>query len=113
MHLKNFSIIIRNGKVELSPAYDFLNSSIIISSKEEVALPLNGKKNNIKKTDIIDYYGVKRMGLSEKIIDSELVKITKAIPLLRQLTDVSFLSDDMKQQYHELLNNRLKRLSLI
>jgi serine/threonine-protein kinase HipA len=112
MHLKNFSIIIRNGKVELSPAYDFLNSSIIISSQEEVALPLNGKKNNIKKTDIIDYYGIKRLALTEKIINSELVKIMKALPLWRQLIDVSFLSDGMKQQYHEILNNRLKRLSL-
>ena len=30
MHLKNYSIIIRNDKVELSPAYDLLNSSIVL-----------------------------------------------------------------------------------
>jgi len=29
MHLKNFSLITRNEKVELAPAYDFLNTTIV------------------------------------------------------------------------------------
>jgi serine/threonine-protein kinase HipA len=63
--------------------------------------------------DFIDYYGIKRMGLSEKITDSELVKIKKASSLWQNIIAVSFLSGPMKQQYQDLLNNRLKRLSLI
>ena len=31
-HLKNFSLIRRNDKVEMSPAYDLLNSTIVIDS---------------------------------------------------------------------------------
>ncbi|HEX4044769.1 MAG TPA: HipA domain-containing protein, partial [Gammaproteobacteria bacterium] len=41
MHLKNFSLIVRNQIVSLSPAYDLLNSTIAQeNSKEEIALPL-------------------------------------------------------------------------
>ena len=29
MHLKNYSVIVRDNKVELSPAYDLLNTTII------------------------------------------------------------------------------------
>lgn len=45
MHLKNFSLITRDQKIMLSPVYDLLNSTIAMgSAKEEIALPLNGKK---------------------------------------------------------------------
>jgi len=110
MHLKNFSIIVKNNKVELSPAYDLLNSSIVLSSQEELALPLNGKKNNIKKSDIIDYYGIQRMGLTDKIISGELTKIKNALPIWRKLIKISFLSEGMKEKYLELLENRIERL---
>ncbi len=110
MHLKNFSIIVRNNKVELSPAYDLLNSSIIVSSRDELALTLNGKKNNIKKSDIIDYYGIKHMGLPEKMIHTELTKIKDALPIWRNLINISFLSPNMKEKYLVLLNDRATRL---
>ncbi len=42
MHLKNFSLIHRNDKIELSPAYDLLNTTIILANPvEEMALPLS------------------------------------------------------------------------
>jgi serine/threonine-protein kinase HipA len=110
MHLKNFSIIVKNNKVELSPVYDLLNSSIVLSSQEELALPLNGKKNNIKKSDIIDYYGIQRMELTDKIISAELTKIKNALPIWRKLIKISFLSESMKEKYLELLENRTERL---
>ena len=48
MHLKNYSLITQKGKVRLSPAYDFLNSSIVLKGDiEEIALPVKGKKSNL------------------------------------------------------------------
>jgi len=47
MHLKNYSLIGYPGAVSLSPAYDFLNTRLVISEKddpEESALSINGKK---------------------------------------------------------------------
>ena len=53
MHLKNFSLI-RNedDEIMLSPAYDLLSTKLLIpKDKEDLALPLNGKKNNFRKKD--------------------------------------------------------------
>jgi serine/threonine-protein kinase HipA len=49
MHLKNFSLISRDEKHELSPAYDLLNSTLAMGggAREELALPLNGKKSKL------------------------------------------------------------------
>src|SRR5208282_995547 len=57
MHLKNFSLIRDKQRVELSPAYDLINTTIAIHAKEEIALPLRGKKSRLTSTDLIDYYG--------------------------------------------------------
>jgi hypothetical protein len=46
MHLKNFSLITRQGRVGLAPAYDFLNTTIALKhAREELALPLRGKNH--------------------------------------------------------------------
>lgn len=46
MHLKNFSLITnQDDDVTLSPAYDLLSTALLLpEDKEELALPLNGKK---------------------------------------------------------------------
>jgi serine/threonine-protein kinase HipA len=51
MHLKNFSMIRDDEVTSLTPAYDLINSTIVMNSKEEIALPLNGKKSNLKKRE--------------------------------------------------------------
>lgn len=108
MHLKNFSLITKNGKTTLAPIYDFLNSTIAIkNSEEEIALTLKGKKSNLKATDFIDYYGKERLQLSEKTIASILEQMKKATPEWKELLEISFLSDDMKEKYLGLLENRL------
>ena len=67
-HLKNWSLITRNNKIELSPAYDLLNSTIVLrgANIEELALPLAGKKRKLTRALLIDYYGRERLRLSEK-----------------------------------------------
>src|SRR3990167_2380222 len=59
MHLKNFSLITQDQKIMLSPAYDLLNSSIVLKNpKEEIALSLNGKKSNVTKQDFFKYFAL-------------------------------------------------------
>lgn len=108
MHLKNFSLITKNGKTTLAPIYDFLNSTIAIKNpEEEIALTLKGKKSNLKATDFIDYYGKERLQLNEKTIASILEQMKKATPEWKKLLEISFLSDDMKEKYLELLESRI------
>jgi len=111
MHLKNYSIIISNGKVELSPAYDLLNSTIVLKGDtEEIALSLKGKKSKLNKNILIDYFGRERCNLTDKIIERFLKKIQKEIPAWFNLIDISFLSSEMKDKYKNLLQKRIDTL---
>jgi serine/threonine-protein kinase HipA len=54
MHLKNFSLIEQDNIIKFSPAYDLLNTTISITNPiEEIALPIRGKKRNLKKSDLV------------------------------------------------------------
>jgi serine/threonine-protein kinase HipA len=111
MHLKNFSLITRDDKVELSPVYDLLNSTIAMrGAEDELALPLRGKMRNITRKDILEYFGRDRLALPGVIIDEDLDLFANAFAQWERLIGVSFLSDPMKTSYLELLVERRKRL---
>jgi serine/threonine-protein kinase HipA len=113
MHLKNFSVILRDGKVELSPAYDLLNTTIAITNaKEEIALPIDGRKNNLTRNVLIDYFGRERLKINDAVISDQLTRMTRALSGWKDLIDSSFLSAGMKQRFISLLNERENRLEL-
>lgn len=111
MHLKNFSLISQGQKTLLSPAYDLLNSTIAQKNcKEEIALPLSGKKNNLKKTDFFNYFAAERLGLNQTVITEITQQFQQAIAGWHTLIDHSFMSPVMQEKYHYLLEDRRKRL---
>lgn len=110
MHLKNFSLIRLPGKVELTPAYDLVNSAIVLHSEEELALPLAGKKKNLKREHFVDYYGQQRMNLRRDVLETEMGRFEKIIPEWKTFVQTSFLSQGMKVAYTRLIENRAKRL---
>lgn len=113
MHLKNFSIITRDNKIELSPAYDLLNTTIVLPNEpEEIALPLAGKKRNLNSKILIDYFGKERLNLNDKIISQVLDKIKSVFDNWEELIKTSFLSPQMKEKYFGLLKNRSDKLGL-
>ena len=114
MHLKNFSVITHEGKTELSPAYDFLNSTIVLKGEiEEIALPINGKKKNLNRSSLIDYFGKERCGLTDIVIEKNIDSIKAVLPQWFDMIDISFLSAEMKEKYVNLLQKRIKVLGLI
>lgn len=111
LHLKNLSLISRNDKVELSPAYDLLNSTITRAKvEEEMALPIQGKKSHFKRAHLVDYFGKERLGLDLFLLEKELSKFETALDTWIELISKSFLSSEMKQKYVSLIKNRLTRL---
>lgn len=113
MHLKNFSLIRRNGKVELSPAYDLVNTTIALTTAtEELALSLAGKKSKLTFEDMINYFGKERLGLSETVLKDEMECIKRSLPKWLEIIKISFLSDTMKEQYTKLLLSRSRRLGI-
>lgn len=111
MHLKNFSIITRDKVVKLAPAYDLLNTTIILPRvKEELALPLNGKKSNLQRSDLLKYFAEERLGLSAKSIAEMLNSFIRARHSWEELIDHSFLTLSMKEKYHRIFRERFARI---
>jgi len=113
MHLKNFSLIRRGAKVELSPAYDLINTTIAIKNPvEELALPLAGKKRRFEARDFFEYYAKERMQLTQKSIDQIAAVFQAKFPAWKKMIEMSFLSKKMKEAYWSLVNQRREVLSL-
>ena len=110
MHLKNFSLIENNGKYVLSKAYDLLPVNIILSEdKEEFALTLNGKKTNIRKKDFVIF--AKECGISEIAARKMIQKIVSLKPVYIDMVNESYIPQDEKQSFINLINDRCKVLA--
>ncbi len=114
-HLKNFSLIRRDGLVELSPAYDLLNTTIAVPGverPEEMALPLNGRTRGISKNDLLGYFGKDRLGLGQGEIDDIMDRFCKEVPSWEVELQKSFLPQEQRELYLELLAARRARLGI-
>ena len=113
MHLKNYSLITRNGKTELSPAYDLLNTTIALKfAVEESALPLAGKKSKPRAKDWIDYLAYERLLINRPLVQKMLRHFTQLLPQWQHLIRDSFLKPDLKKAYLALLEGRAQTLGL-
>ena len=111
MHLKNLSLITRGRRIQLSPAYDLLNSTIVLSRPaEELALPLHGKKRNLRRSDLITYFGGERLGLPVAAIDQVQSALLAAQDDWEQVIAASFLPESHQVAYLDLLRQRRERL---
>lgn len=109
MHLKNFSLYRPSEGYQLTPAYDLLNIAIVNpKDKEELALPLYGRKTKLRLDDFLN--AAKTMGLEENVMLHLIDSLQKALPKWKTLIHNSFISEDMKKAYEELIVSRLRRL---
>ena len=111
MHLKNFSLITKEDKTYLAPAYDLLNTSIVMKqTKEELALPIMGSKARFKRKHFVDYLGIEKMKINPLIINSFIQEIESKKELWYSLIEKSFLSEIEKKEYISMIKVRLKRI---
>ena len=109
MHLKKFSMINTSEEWILTPAYDLLNVTIINpDDDEELALTLEGKKKKLKR-EHFEHFG-KGLGLNDKQMGGVFGRFTKNRLVAEEWLQNSFLSDDHKKRYTNLLAERYARL---
>ena len=110
MHLKNFSLIENLlGEFELSPAYDLLNTAIVIpDDKEESALTINGKKSkiNIKDFNVL----ATSLKINEKSQQAIYARLNKILPKWIECIHDSFLSKNLQKTYIEILQKKHAKL---
>lgn len=112
MHLKNFSLIETaegSGEYVLSPAYDLLPvNANMPADKEQFALAMNGKKQNLRKGDFLkfaDTCGITRQ-TAEKLIEN-LVKLT---PKWLSMCEDSLLPNELKERLKKIITERAEIL---
>jgi len=109
-HLKNFSLL-RKKEVDyqLSPAYDIVNSRLVLpEEKEDMCLSLQGKKNRLSGGDFRRLS--KRFGLTKKQVDNSLTRLNELKPNIKTMIAESFLSQRFKDRFLEIFKERLKRI---
>jgi serine/threonine-protein kinase HipA len=113
MHLKNFSLWRdpKTSSIRLSPCYDLINTRLLMSAMddpEELALPVNAKKNKLKWIDFLALG--KNYKIPEKVLKKTKEKMLDSIFETQELVLKSFLSDDKKEDFLKLLEERSLRL---
>ena len=116
-HLKNFSLIERNGEYRLSPAYDLINTSLQLMNPHIFALDKGLFKEGMAFSDThtisrsdFEEFG-KRIGLPIKVIKQEIDMFTAEQPLVKELLSRSFLSPSLQKQYWMAFDYRRKMLN--
>jgi len=114
MHLKNFSFITDNlNFIHLSPAYDLVATRLLIPEhldKEELALPINGRKNNIRLKDF--YVLASDYNIPNKVITNIVKRINSKIGKIEDLIKRSFLPEKQKNDFILLIKERINRISI-
>ena len=111
MHLKNFSILHDpQFGPSLSPAYDMLSTELVNpDDKEDLALTLNGKKSKINRNDFKAAFSASK--LTERQQSNIFKKMEKAQLTWMEFIEISFLSEEYKTKYIQLINDRFNRLA--
>lgn len=116
-HLKNFSLIERNGEYRLSPAYDLINTSLQLMNPHIFALDKGLFKEGMAFSDThtisrsdFEEFG-KRIGLPIKVIKQEIDMFAAEQPLVKELLVRSFLSPSLQKQYWMAFDYRRKILN--
>lgn len=110
MHLKNYSLIENKiGEFELSPAYDLLNTALVIpDDREESALTINGRKNKLTRSDFDAL--ANSFQINKKSAQTIYKKFEKIQPKWLELIQNSFLSEEMKANYQNLIQKNMEKI---
>jgi serine/threonine-protein kinase HipA len=110
MHLKNFSMIKKDEKWVLSPAYDLLNVNLANpSDHEELALNMEGKKRKFTRHHF-ERFGA-NLGLNNKQILGVFDRFLKKQSKAKSLIEESFLSQETKGNYSKIMEQKYKQLT--
>ena len=117
-HMKNFSMVNREGEYFLTPAYDLINTCVHIQSDSDLGLS-EGLAPDMEKSDIYERTGhpcrldferfAERIGLPKKRADMVLDMYMEIPHKAIELIDNSFLDEKTKRVYKRIIEERTSR----
>jgi serine/threonine-protein kinase HipA len=112
MHLKNFSLINKPDGYILSDAYDLISSKLLLpEDMEEMALTINARKNKLTMRDFEALANSLKIDIKAR--EKIFIRFSKIIDKWGEWITISFLPEDMKTTYLELIHKNALKLNLI
>ena len=108
MHLKNFSLLSKEGVTSLSPAYDILSTELAVHDEDETALPINGKQRNLRSKDW-QLFG-ESLKINPESLNASNEALRDALPTMFSFIERSFLNEERKQRLGDFVKMRAARL---
>ena len=109
MHLKNFSLVEtaeNSREYRLSAAYDLLSTNVVLpSDREQLALTLNGKKQNIRRKDFLVFADT--IGISQKSAEKMIAKLASLKEKYIEMCGLSYMPEDRKADLNALMDERI------
>lgn len=110
---KDFFLLKEPLKTTLAPPFFFANSVLLYGRQDsEMGLSLYGKKTMLSVEDITNLLGHEILQLPEDAVAYVLQHFKTSYSSIRNLTLNSFLSEDLKEYYLDVLVSRFSRLKL-
>lgn len=109
-HLKNFSLL-RSEEIgyQLSPAYDIVNSRLVLpEEQEEVCLSLQGKKNRLSGGDF--FMLAEHFGLTRRQAENSLDRLHDLKSTIETMIGESFLGTDPREGFLNIYHERMARI---
>lgn len=112
MHCKNFSLIDMGGReYTLAPAYDLL--PVVLADPQDteemaMTLTIGGEKRGFDKDSFL--LAMEESGLARPVSEKMIGRLRDSFPKWTALINGSFLPEDLKKAYIQLLNERLNRI---
>lgn len=103
-HAKNFSVIYREGKPELAPAYDLLSTTVYPNLAARLAMKIE-KEYNFRWITRGKFVRMgQKVGISEKVIDLELAKLSRKITV-----EATKLKEKLSKKYPAEVYDKIQR----
>jgi len=113
MHMKNYSILCKDGITCLSPAYDLVNSTILLTrDADEIGLSLQGVRKGLTRDLLVDYFGGRICMLSSHEIQAILQVFSQIKQTWFSMIAAGFLPLEYKALYSYLVEQRFQKLKL-
>lgn len=106
-HLKNYSISYKGENIRLTPAYDIVCSKLVIPKEEDSAITINGKKNNLKRSDfdkLADYLDIP--------IKIRYEKFENKFNMMKKIIESSQIDKEKQEQFIRIIKEKLSCLEL-
>ncbi|MBV6427042.1 MAG: hypothetical protein KIPDCIKN_01555 [Haliscomenobacter sp.] len=111
--LRDFNLQTDGPKTELAPPLILFNSQLLFGATgKEIGLSLHNRQQDFDRSDWVTYLGSELLDLPQEAVAFTLAQIKKSYGPWRAIVQDSFFSEELKEQFLDVIVARFSRLRL-